>query len=124
MTIPSALLMLLILGVWLFFAAGASTLHGSDAAGNAMSNAFTTLAGIALWVLLAIFLLMAGLRRGFPAWATVAAILLVPASAVAALRTVDMLSGNYNGKWPLVVPCLAPLLILAYWVWIYLPALR
>jgi len=35
-----------------------------------------------------------------------------------------MLSGNYNGKWPLVVPCLAPLLILAYGVWIYLPALR
>jgi hypothetical protein len=108
-----------------YFAACANSLHGSDPAGDAMAQGFTMLSGIVLWVLLAILLLIAGVRGGFPAWATIAAIILVPASGASALSTIEVLARNpHPAKWPLVVPLLAPLLMLAYVVWAYFPLLR
>ena len=118
MTIFRALLFLLTLVVWLYFAACSNRLHGSDAAGDAMAQGFTMLSGILLWVLLSILLLIAGVRGGFPAWASMAAFILVPTSGAAALSTIQALSRDPTpGKWPLVVPILAPLLMLAYVVW-------
>ncbi len=125
MTILGAVLLILTFLVWIFFAACASTLRGSDAAGNGLTQSFAMLSGIALWMLLAVLLVIAGLRAGFPSWTTLAAVILVPASAAAALSVVQMLSGDfYRAKWPLVVPILAPLLILAYAIWGYFPSLR
>ena len=59
MTILGVFLTIATLFLWLFFAAGSTTPYTSDAAGNAMAEGFVMLSGMALWVVLAIFLLLA-----------------------------------------------------------------
>src|SRR5579871_6491465 len=125
MTMLGLLLTMAALFLLLVFAAGSSAPYTSDAAGNATAEGFVMLSGIGLWVLLAILLLLAGFRGGLKPWTMVAAIVLVPASAAAALRTAEMFAKDSSlPKWLAISPIAAPLLILAFAVWAYFPALR
>ena len=72
--------------LWMFFAACAGSLRGSDAAGNGLTQGFAMLSGIVLWIALAVLLIVAGVRGGIPRSAAIAAMVLVPASAAASAR--------------------------------------
>jgi hypothetical protein len=110
--------------LWAGFVGNATTLTGSDPAGNALTQAFAFLLGLVVWALLAVLLLIAGIAGKMPWWAKLAAFVLHPASCCAALATLSTLSHSQTpASWPLVVPILAPPLMLAYAVWAYFPAL-
>jgi hypothetical protein len=119
-------LLLLTCLLWLALVATAATLNESDAAGNGLSYAYAMIMTIALWVLLAVLLLVAGSTGAIPAWVGLCALALVPLSGAAAMAAVNLLQGRAGtlAKWPIVVPLLVPLLIILYAVWRYFPALR
>ncbi|MEO8449117.1 MAG: hypothetical protein ABI647_04965 [Gemmatimonadota bacterium] len=71
-----------------------ATMHNSDPAGNALSQAFAVFLTIGLWILLARLSLSAGLKGDMPRWAAGTAVLLGPASGAAALAAVQLLSDN------------------------------
>jgi hypothetical protein len=102
------------------------TMHGSDPAGNSLSLAYAVFMEIGLWVLLAFLSLIAGRKSGeLSKGAAVAAIVLLPASGAAAVAAIHLLSDSfYQSRWPMVIPILAPVLILAVALWVYLPAWR
>jgi hypothetical protein len=78
--------------------------------------------GAVLWIVIGILLLIA-VRAGVPRWAGVAAGILFPISAVAALFA-GMASFDLPGGWSILVPALLPPLI-AFWViWLRTPSLR
>jgi hypothetical protein len=124
--VTAAALTLLIAVLWPVQLATLSNLAGSDAAGNAVAQAFGAIEVVVLWILLAFLMLLAALvgRPAWPGW--LAAAVLVPASAVAALAAVDLLSQPAQAPylWPLVVPAAVPPLIVAYGWWALLPRLQ
>lgn len=78
----------------------------------------------ATWLWLSWGLLVAGGHPGlWPAWVNVAALLLVPLSGAAALAAVYLVSQTPL-RWPLAIPAVVPLLLAAYLVSLYWPALR
>ena len=125
MTVFGALVLLLTTILYVGTVANLTTMHGSDPAGNALSQAYAVFMVIGLWILLAALLLIAGLRGQMPRWAPLAALLLLPASGAAALAAVQLLADTfYRAKWPIVIPAVAPLLVIGFALWAYLPALR
>ncbi|MGH7693421.1 MAG: hypothetical protein ACRENH_00490, partial [Gemmatimonadaceae bacterium] len=112
--------------LWLVLVATVATLSASDPAGNALSYSYAILMTIALWILLAVLLLIAGGRGAMPGWVAWCALGLVPLSGAAALASINLLQGRMDtlAKWPLIVPLLAPLLIMLYAAWSFYPALR
>ena len=99
--------------VWLPSMANLYDLGGSDAAGNAMAQGFAAIALILLWLLLAALALLAAAKGASPPAASLAALVLVPASGAAALEALDLLAKPETPphNWPLLVPVVAPLLI-------------
>jgi hypothetical protein len=125
LTIAVALLLLLTATLWIGMVASAMTLHGSDAAGNGMSQAFAFLLAVAVWGLLCVLLATAALGGEMPAWAKGAALVLHPVWGLASLATLQVLSnGEGRETWLLVVPMLAPLLVMGYALWAFLPSLH
>jgi hypothetical protein len=125
MTVFGALLLLLTIILYVGTVANLATMRDSDPAGNALSQAYAVFMVIALWILLAGLLVIAGLRGEMPRWAPLAAVLLVPASGAAAVAAVQLLADTfYPARWPIVVPALAPFLIVAFALWAYFPAFR
>ena len=112
--------------LWAATVANAVTIRSSDAAGNALSQAFGVLMAIALFVLLGVLVVLAGVRGGMPGWMRAAAIILVPASGAATVAAIEVLSQGteWPVRWPLVIPILAPALLVAFALWTYLPPLR
>jgi len=112
--------------LWVMSLAAASDLGGSDAAGNALAQAYTAFGLIALWLLLAILLFIAWLNGAMPWPAAVAAVILLPLSGFAVLDAVDLLARPDEPPylWPLVVPALAPPLMIASAIWALLPQWR
>jgi hypothetical protein len=104
--------------LWILVVAPLSDLGRSDPAGNAMAAGFAGLGIILLWILLSILALVAAIKGTMPSWAR-PALLLVPASGAAALGALELLPrpGNPPGHWPLIIPLLAPPLIVTYCVW-------
>lgn len=103
-----------------------SDLAGSDPAGNAYSQAYAAIALIALWVLLAIVLTIA-LAKGAADWPVVTtAVILVPASAIASLFAMGLLTspGQPPYLWPIVIPAGLPLLVLGFAFWTLLPGMH
>ncbi len=118
-------LLLLTLLCWIGFVVNATSMHESDAAGNAMTQGFAFLLGSAAWILLALTLLVAGLRGTMPNWAMIAACLLVPASAAASLATLQLFAANdYPANWLFVVPILTPPFMGSYALWAHVPQIR
>lgn len=124
-TIFGLLGLLATLLLWVAFLVSAGSMHASDAAGNALAQSFTFLSGMALWLALGLLLLVAASRGSLSPGAIVGALLLLPASGVATGAVVQLLARDRSqGHWLLVVPGLAPLLVMAYVLWASLPALR
>jgi hypothetical protein len=124
--IASVIISVLILLVWMLQVASLSGLGHSDAAGNGMAQGFTALETILLWVLLAILLLVTGVTGRMPWAAAVAAVVLLPASGVAAMSALDLLADNDAPPylWPIITPALMPPIIVFFGFWTLLPALR
>lgn len=101
-----------------------SNLAGSDAAGNALSQAYGAIALIALWVLLAALVIIACIKGAAPRWAAAIALVLVPVSGVVAMMALDLLSHPDMPPhlWPLVIPAAVPPLLLAFSFWTLLPS--
>ncbi len=101
-------------------------LAGSDAAGNAYAQAYAALAIIFLWLLLAALGLIAALKGVMPPPAAVAALILIPASGVATMEALDLLSRPDLPPffWPIAIPAGVPPLIVGFCFWALLPALR
>ena len=77
---------------WLLRLPDLASLDSSDAAGNAMSQGFAELQAIALWGVLAILTLLCLGKGQAPAWASLAAVVLVPGSGVAAIGALELLA--------------------------------
>jgi hypothetical protein len=111
--------------LWMWSMACLGNLHGSDAAGNGLAIAFGVIASIALWIVLLILLSVSAAKGGWPAWTIWAAFVLVPACATADFIAINLLNDTfYKAKWPIVIPQVAPWLLIAYAVWAYYPSLR
>ncbi|HVZ50522.1 MAG TPA: hypothetical protein VG986_01030 [Pseudolabrys sp.] len=119
-------LSLLILLIWALGLSLLSDLRGSDAAGNAIAQAYAAFAMIAVWLLLAVLGLVAAVKGNYPAAAGIAALVLYLASALASMAALDLLSHPEVTPflWPLTVPALAPPLIIAFCFWTLLPGLQ
>jgi hypothetical protein len=107
-----------------------SVLHpnSSDAAGNAMSEAFEAVYAILIWIMLAILLIIAGANGEMPSWARALALLLVPASGVAAVVAGAIIPGlqrlHVDARWLAIVPGLAVPLLVFYALWAYYPSIH
>jgi hypothetical protein len=104
--------------LWIVIAPSLGGLGRSDPAGNAMAQGFAGLGLILLWLLLSILALIAATKGAMPSW-TRPALLLVPASGVAALGALELLArpGHPPGHWPMLIPLFVPPLIVTYCLW-------
>jgi hypothetical protein len=68
--------------------------HDSDAAGNALSQAFAAILGGALWIAIVVLLVMAAANGAMVRWAPWALVVLVPASVVAYFLAI----GSFDSK--------------------------
>src|SRR6266568_2644348 len=93
----------------------------SDAAGNALTDAFVALLAIALWIVLAGLMLVAFKNGRMPIWAAIGALVLLPLSGYASVTAADLYT-RYGG-WPFIVPTLVPPVIVIYALWIRIPVL-
>jgi hypothetical protein len=111
---------------WVVLLSTLSDLAGSDAAGNGLARAYAAIEIVILWSMLAILTFIAMTSRPLPGPAVVAALLLVPGSAVAAFATLELLSHPSLPPflWPIAVPALTPPLIVAFASWAVVPGLR
>jgi hypothetical protein len=93
-----------------------------DPAGRGLDRAFAALSGLILWILLAILLVIGGVRGHMPLLAAMAAAILLPASAVAAIAAEQLY--ERIGGWPILVPALLPLVFAFYALWARMPQLQ
>ena len=93
-----------------------------DPAARGLDRAFAALSGLLLWILLAILLVIGGVRGHMPLLAAMAAAILLPASAVAAVAAA--LLYERIGGWPILVPALLPLVFAFYALWARMPQLQ
>jgi hypothetical protein len=96
--------------------------RSSDAAGNAMSDALTAMFAGALWIALAVLLVMAAVGGAMVSWAPSALFVLVPVALVAFFLAMGRF-GEGDTSALIVVMALPPLLIL-YAGWARFPALH
>ena len=117
-----AVLLALLAGlVYLAYLAGLHDAGRSDAAGNALTEAFLALFGAALWLALIGLLLVAFKNGKMPAWAGIGALVLVPLACYASFASADLYA--HQRGWSYVVPALLPPVIVLYALWIRIPTL-
>jgi len=122
----SAGLGVLALLFWALTLATLADLAGSDAAGNAYAQAYAAIEIFILWGLLAVIAIIAAVK-GAMAWpAILAAAILIPASGVVTFEALELLSRPRLPPflWPLIIPALAPLLIMSFSIWALFTSLR
>jgi len=119
-------LSVLALMFWLLSVATLTDLAGSDAAGNAYAQAYAAIELIILWALLAIIAVVAAINGSMRWIGGIAALILIPMSGLVSGEALEMLSHPLYPpyRWPIVIPALAPLLIIAFCLWSLLPSLR
>jgi hypothetical protein len=108
----------------LLYAAQMAGLHDagrSDAAGNAINDAFVALFSVALWIVLAGLLLIAFKNGRMPAWAALGALVLVPLAGYASVVSAELYAHQRGAAF--MVPALAPPVIALYALWVRIPAL-
>jgi hypothetical protein len=93
----------------------------SDAAGDALADAFVALLAIALSIVLAGLMLVAFKNGRMPIWAEAGALVLLPLSGYASFTAANLYI--HYGGWPFIVPMLVPPVIAIYALWIRIPAL-
>ena len=126
MTASFVIVLVVTLLLWAATVANGVTMRSSDAAGNALSQAFGVFMALALFVLMAILLVLAAIRGEMPVWMRIAAVVVLPASGAATVAAIELLSQNteWPVRWPLAIPVLAPALLVAIALWAYVPSLR
>jgi hypothetical protein len=87
-----------------------------------LDRAFAALSGLILWILLATLLVIGGVRGHMPLLAAMAAAILLPVSAVAAIAAEQLY--ERIGGWPILVPALLPLVFAFYALWARMPQLQ
>jgi hypothetical protein len=108
----------------LLYAAQMAGLHDagrSDAAGNALNDAFMALFGGALWFVLAGLMLVAFKNGRMPQWAALGALVVLPLAAYASFVSADLYARQRGPA--LIVPALIPPVIVLYALWVRIPAL-
>jgi hypothetical protein len=108
--------------LWTLNLATLASLGNSDAAGNAIGEAYAAIQIIALWSLLTVLTVVACINGAAPKAAKAAALVIVPASGFAAMAAAELLARAYLSPflWPLVIPAAVPPLVV---IWCFL-ALR
>src|SRR6266581_7804167 len=111
----------IILGViagllWVLQLATVASLGHSDAAGNAIGEAYAAIQIIALWSLLTIMTLIAGLKGTAPRAAIAAALVIVPVSGFVAMDAADLLARSHLSPflWPIVIAAAVPPLVVIW----------
>ena len=94
----------------------------TDPAGRGLDRAFAALAGLLLWILLAILLIVGGVRGYMPLLAAMVAAILLPASAVAAVAAAELY--ERQGGWPILVLAVLPPAFAFYALWARMPQLH
>jgi len=112
--------------LWAIALAALSHLSGSDAAGNALGQAFAAIDLFVLWALLAILTLVAAIGGAMPPIGKLATVILLPATGVAVFVAQKLLTESQITPylWPLVVPAVVPPLVIAFALWSLIPDLR
>jgi hypothetical protein len=108
--------------LWTLNLATLANLGNSDAAGNAIGEAYAAIQIIALWSLLTVLTVVACVKGSAPKAAKAAALVIVPASGFVAMAAADLLARAHLSPflWPLVIPAAVPPLVV---IWCFL-ALR
>jgi hypothetical protein len=101
-------------------------LTSSDAAGNALAQAYGAIAIILLWVLLAVLAFMGFFKGAMPTPAAIAALILIPVSGSAAISALELLRAPELApyRWPIIIPALAPPIMVAFSFWALLPGIH
>jgi hypothetical protein len=86
-----------------------------------MALAFGAMFGVALWIALAVLLLIAFAAGRMPRWAGAGMVILLPLAAFASLEATELYTAR--GGWPLLVPAVLPPLFALYAVAMRIPAL-
>ncbi len=122
-TRPIALIVLLAIAcvpyVLMLVSAATPMSSGDASVGEAIAALFFILA---LWVVLAIMLVVGGVTGAMPRWAAIVAVVLVPTSGVAATVALDMCSRHM--PWAIVFDIALPALIAFYAFWAGMPQLH
>jgi hypothetical protein len=102
--------------LWVLSLATLASLGHSDAAGNAIGEAYAAIQIIALWSLLTVMTIIAGIKGAAPKLAVVATLVIVPASGFVAMAAADLLARAHLSPhlWPIVIPAAVPPLV-AIW---------
>jgi hypothetical protein len=119
-------LSLLVLVVWTALVATLGSLGDSDAAGNGLEQAFAGFEIILVWILLAILLVVAGVQGAMTLPGIASAVVLLPASGVAAAVALGLLADRATAPfvWPIVVPAVVPPVVVAFGFWALMPSFR
>src|SRR3954471_22429041 len=105
--------------LWALNLATLASLGNSDAAGNAIGEAYAAIQIIALWSLLTIITILASIKGAAPKPAIAAALVIVPASGFVAMAAADLLARAHLSPhlWPLAIPAAIPPLVV---IWCFL----
>jgi hypothetical protein len=108
--------------LWMLNLATLASLGNSDAAGNALGEAYAAIQIIALWSLLTVMTLIAGVMGTAPKPAIAAALVIVPASGFVVMSAADLLTRAHLSPhlWPIVIPAAIPPLAV---IWCFLALL-
>lgn len=121
---PVGFASLLVVALFLYAVTAATVAdsRGSDAAGNALSQAYAAMLGGLLWIAIAVLLVMARARGAMLRWAPWALFLLVPAAIVAFFLAVGRFGDGDRSA--LIVVFALPALVMLYALWARFPALH
>jgi hypothetical protein len=87
-----------------------------------MGLGFGAMFGLALWIVLGVLLIVGAVKGEMPFWAVIAALILVPAGAIAAAIATEFI--EHHTGWQILVPALLPRLIAFYAMWARLPQIH
>jgi hypothetical protein len=96
--------------LWVLSLATLSSLGGSDAAGNALGEAYAAIQIVALWSLLTVMTVIAAVK-GAQRWPVLVAVLvIVPGSGFVAMAAMELLTRAHLSPflWPLAIPAVIP----------------
>jgi len=121
---PAGFASLLVVALFLYAVTAGSVAdsRSSDAAGNALSDAFTAIFAGLLWISIAVLLVMARARGEMVSWAPWVLFALVPASVVAFFIAIGRFA--VGDKSALIVVFALPPLPILYAAWARFPALH
>jgi hypothetical protein len=108
--------------LWVLVVTGLASLGQSDAAGNAIGQAYAAVLIIALWSLLTIMTVIACAKGAASRLAKAAALVIVPVSGHVAMAAADLLARAHLPPflWPIVIPAVVPPLAV---IWCFLALL-